>query len=793
MGKKKKDPAKGQRHAPSRPAAVDPRPTSRRKYWVTRALLVVVLASGAVVFYARSGSFYRPRVASGSLKGDNVLLITLDTTRADHLPVYGYKGVKTPGLDRLAGKSFIFEDAIAQVPLTLPSHTTILTGQLPIGHGVRDNEGYLVDPKTPTLATVLKRDGYATAAFVSAFVLDSRWGLDRGFDSYFDDFNEFREVNRDEIQRKAEETEAQVERWLPANRDKRFFCWVHFYDPHEPYDPPEPYASSYAANRYDGEIAYMDQYVGKLLGKLEELGLTERTIVVVTGDHGEGLGEHDESTHAMFIYDSTLHVPLLIKLPGSRQKRFPGIVRHIDLAPTVLDLLGIPKPDEMQGESLIPKINGTERTQRLAYSESQYAQLHYGWSPLRSLTTDKYQFIDSPKPELFDRQKDPRQIKNLIRDREAVAESLGEQLRGLAARFTGTHLEGPKKMDAETEEKLRSLGYLGSPVASTPESLKIDPKDKSRIVRDVNDAVKALSRREFQGALRLALPIAQSEPGILDAHLVAGSSYMNLQQYDKALDELFKVIALKPDHIMALATLGTTYDEMGNPKEAERWYLKVFQYDKEHSYTVVKLANLYRRMKDSQRADAYLARAIKPVDDSLASISEPAPRARLYAARAEMLFGADRLSEAEEDLEAAIALTPRAPDLHFNLAQVYEKAQNVPSAIDNYRKETEVAPSNFGAYLNLGLLQFQAGRFSDASVCFQKLLQLRPGEPRASFLLAETLGQLNTNLEQAVQLTRQGLAQMPDYKRGYELLADLYTRLGRSAEAAQAAAAARGR
>lgn len=292
----------------------------KRSYGAALSILGLVLAGAFALAYLRSDRFSAPHYASGSLAGYNVLLITLDTTRADHLPVYGYRNVKTPGLDRLAATSFIFEDAIAHVPLTLPSHASILTGQLPIGHGVRDNEGFLVDPKVETLASILKKNGYATAAFVSAFVLDARWGLDQGFDFYFDQFNQYREVNRDDIQRRAEQTALEVETWLPANKNRRFFCWVHFYDPHDPYDPPEPYASTYAQNRYDGEIAYMDQSVGKLLAKLDELGVSDRTLVIVTGDHGEGLGEHDELTHGMFLYSTTQHVPLLIRVPGGDRK-----------------------------------------------------------------------------------------------------------------------------------------------------------------------------------------------------------------------------------------------------------------------------------------------------------------------------------------------------------------------------------------------------------------------------------------------------------------------------------------
>jgi tetratricopeptide (TPR) repeat protein len=346
-------------------------------------------------------------------------------------------------------------------------------------------------------------------------------------------------------------------------------------------------------------------------------------------------------------------------------------------------------------------------------------------------------------------------------------------------------------MDPDTEEKLRSLGYLGSPVPATASSATTDPKDKSGLVRALSEGMKALARRDFQGALRLVLPVIEADKNIVDAHLVAGSAYLNLQQYGKAQDELLKVLAVKPDDAMAIATLATSYEGMGSLKEAERWYLKVLQVEKEHSYAIVKLASLYRRLNEPSKAEEYFARAVKPVEDSLESTHEPRPRSKLYAARAEMYFGAGKLADAERDLRAAITLTPRAPDLHFNLAQVYEGLKDVPDAIASYQLETEIAPSNFGACLNLGLLHFQAGHVEAAAACFQRLLQLRPGEPHASFLLAETYARTGNNLEQALQLVRQGLSQMPDYKHGYVLMAEIYRKLGRAKEADEAAAMGR--
>jgi arylsulfatase A-like enzyme/Flp pilus assembly protein TadD len=772
--------------------AVSPaQPRARRSLRTWTWLLVPVLAGGAVAFYVGLERAHAPRYAFGSLKGGNVVLITLDTTRADHLPAYGYKGVSTPGLDRLAGTSLVFEHAIAHVPSTLPSHASILTGLLPIAHGIRDNKGYTLDPKIATLAEILKDRGYRTAAFVSAFVLDSRWGLDQGFDLYFDRFNPYQGFNRDEVQRRAEETEAEVERWLPTHADQPFFLWVHFYDPHKPYEPPEPFFSAYASNRYDGEIAYMDQSVGRLLSKLDELRLADRTLVIVTGDHGEGLGEHGEGTHGMFVYRTTVHVPLFIQLPDRRPQRIRGVVGHIDLAPTILELLGIPPPTDMQGSSLIPLINGSSGDDRTAYSESLHAQLHYGWSPLTSLTTRTYDFIDAPGPELYDHAADPGQLRNLVAEKSAVADDLKEQLHDVLALFGRSDLQGPKRMDADTEARLRALGYVGSTVQPTDDSLKIDPKDKLQVVGAIERGAAAFARGEFRRALQLVLPVTQTDPEILEAHYLAGASFAYLQLYDQAIDQLFKVLAGRPDQTMALATLGWAYEGKGDFKEAERWYLKVFQYEKDHGFTVLKLANLYRLMRQPGKAEAYLSKAVGPITGSLETTSDPDLRSKLYANRAEMYFGAGRLSEAGADLQAAIALAPRAPSLHFSLARVYEQKDDIPNAILNYQAETQVAASNFNAYMKLGVLYLDVRQFEEAASCFRAMRRLAPEDPRPGLLLAESYLRMDRNLDEALQLARQSLAQAEAPAEIYTLIGSIEAKLGHEQEASAAFARSR--
>jgi tetratricopeptide (TPR) repeat protein len=532
----------------------------------------------------------------------------------------------------------------------------------------------------------------------------------------------------------------------------------------------------------------MDQSVDRLFRKLEQAGVWDKTLVVVTGDHGEGLGDHGELTHAMFLYRSTIHVPLIVRIPGGRPARIHELVRHVDLAPTILDLLGIPPADGMQGASLLPLINGSEGDDRVAYSESEYAKIHYGWSPLHGLTARKYELIDAPKPELYDNMADPGQKRNLIQDKAPVADDLKEQMRDVVATMGRQDAASAQKMDPDTEQKLRSLGYLGSTAQQTPESLKVDPKDKLDVVAAVAAGVSAFSRKDYQQALQAMLPVTASDPNIVEAHYIAGASFAFMGLHDQAIDQLFKALALRPEHTMSLAMLGWAYQGKGNFAEAERWYLKVFQYEKDDGFTMVKLANLYRAMHRPHDADLYFARAVAPIDASLQTTTDVRARSRLLATRAETYFGAGRIAEAEADLAAAIALTPREPQLHFNLAQIYEQQRDVANAIANYEAETVVSPSSFDAYMNLGMLNFNVQRYEAAASCYQALARIAPSDPRPGLLLAEAYMRMDKNLDEALRLAQRGLAQMGEASEIYALIAAIEQKLGHPQEAAQALA-----
>jgi arylsulfatase A-like enzyme/Tfp pilus assembly protein PilF len=713
----------------------------RTNRWKILLPAVAVIALGISVFFY----FRTPRkIQSGAFKDFNLLMITLDTTRADHLPMYGYKQVKTPNLDALARESYIFEDAIAHAPLTLPSHASMLTGLLPISHGIRDNAGFFLDQKVTTLPEILKSKGYATSAFVSAFVLDSRWKLNQGFDFYYDNFNleEFKQLNPQDAQRPAEETTAEALHWLDAHAKQRFFSWVHFYDAHDPYTPPDPFKTEYADNPYDGEIAYMDVYVGKLLDKLKALGLKERTIVVLTGDHGEGLGQHEEITHAMFVYNATQHIPLLIHIPGAGHSRVKGVVRHIDMFPTILDLAALSSPKEVQGRSLLPLMNRQKDTGRVAYSESIYAELHYGWSPLKSITTEQYKYIDAPKPELYDRTQDPNETKNLIHEKSSYAKVLKDQLNELIAKYQSKNLEGPQKMDPETEEKLRALGYIGSTLQSTEASLKIDPKDKIHLAQGLQTASFLAQEQRYKESIETVLPVLQEDPDMTDGHFIAGVSYIGLKEYDKAIDALLKTILRRPDHTMALYNVGYAYELKGEKQEALDWFFKVLKYEPTHLYASLKIAHLYRMMNKPELARPYFFQAMSTYQRFLASTKSDKVRSSLHSTIGESYFGAGEFEKAEEHYKAAIDLTPDRKGLHYNLALIYEAKGNPVAAIEEYQKETEVNAQNFKAFNNLGLLYKQTRQFDRAALCFRKVVQLLPKDPRGYLLLASTLKEM---------------------------------------------------
>ena len=480
-------------------------------------LAVCAIATGAILVR----SLGTTPVPASSPTRDNILLVTLDTARADRLGAYGYARARTRYLDRLAAEGVRFQSAFSPAPITLPAHASIFTGLYPFEHGVRNNGNFYLQDRFETLTTILSKQGYRTGAFVSAFVLDRRYGLARSFDTYDDRMQGSQaQVVSLEAERRGDRTAAALNEWLDreARGGAPFFAWLHLYDPHEPYRAPRPFGDAFADSPYDGEIAFTDAIVASVLDQLGRLGVRDKTIVAVIGDHGESLGDHGEETHSMFVYEAAIRIPLLLWRPG----RLPaGLVvsppvRATDLAPTLLELVGAPPLNAPHGRSLLPLITGTAPGEpEPVYAETYLPQFYLNWAPLRTLRDERWKFIDAPKPELYDLSKDPGERENLFQTQPGT----GEAMRAALARLTGgTHgAMTAATIDRDVAEKLAALGYIGAGGnMSTPppgDAVLRDPKDVIAVFNQLRRANSAVRDRRFSEALAPPSPRARRGSG----------------------------------------------------------------------------------------------------------------------------------------------------------------------------------------------------------------------------------------------------------------------------------------
>ncbi len=482
-----------------------------------RSLLALVTAAAiaAVVLFVRRRDD-SPHIASGDCRRCNVLLITIDTLRLDRVGAFGGTRNLTPTLDRLAGSGLRLTRAYASAPLTLPSHTSILTAVSPPIHGVRANGLFRLGPQWPTLATALKDAGYRTGAFVGAFVLDARFGLTRGFDVYDDKYGERHEGDLTEgAERPAEQVIAPALAWIRegaagSSSPRPWFAWVHLYDPHEPYNAPEPWRSQHEP--YDAEVAYVDAMIGRLLDDLKAAGQLDRTLVTIAADHGESLGEHGERTHGAFVYDVTMRVPWIVwSATGAIRGRDDGLVRLIDLAPTVLDVVGVAAPKSFEGQSLA---SYTSATARSAYLEAMDANLTRNWAPLSAVVSGSYKYIDLPIAELYNLGADPAETTNLFAREPDTARTLDSRLRGWRSAFASRATGAEKTtLGADARQRLQSLGYTASSADASQHVYTDadDPKTLVPVSNALNDAVAAFNRGDRTAIDRVAA-IVQAHP-----------------------------------------------------------------------------------------------------------------------------------------------------------------------------------------------------------------------------------------------------------------------------------------
>lgn len=495
---------------------------SRTIFWL---VILFSAAEAAISIVPLEG---RPQGLRKPGRPFNLLFITVDTLRADRLSCYNEEHVKTPNMDRLASRGTLFARAFAHSVMTLPSHANILLGTTPPYHGVHDNSNFIVREEFVTLAEHLKTYGYSTGAFVGAFPLDRRFGLAQGFDVYDDHY--LQHTPRETLkERKAEAVVTGALGWLKRQAREPWFLWIHLRDPHDPYDPPEPFKTRYPDRLYDGEVAYVDFALGEILLYMEKESLFSKTLTILTGDHGESLGEHGEKTHGFFAYNATLWVPLILVVPGQKPGMVGTPVAHVDLYPTVCDVLKIEPPPFLQGKSLLPLITGRALPKKPIYFESLSPYYSLGWAPIRGYVEGEEKFIDSPIPELYDLKEDFAEKLNLAANRRV------NDLREKTARMlmTQSHLEGPKaeqRMDRETREKLRSLGYVQSALEKRKESF--GPEDDAKVLLPFyNRAAEALEiskQGRIEEAIRLLKDIISENTSIPHAYTNLALLYKEL-------------------------------------------------------------------------------------------------------------------------------------------------------------------------------------------------------------------------------------------------------------------------
>jgi len=659
--------------------------------------------------------------AKNSVKRDdglNILLVTLDTTRADHIGAYGFKRAKTPNIDGLAAQGIKFSNAYCPTPMTLPSHCSIMTGTYPLYHKVRNNGTYHLNPEIPTLTEKLKERGYKTAAFVSSFNVDSRFGIGRGFDVYDDTFNSEEMIKTFRSERRAADTSAAFIRWLERNAGQKFFSWVHYYDPHLPYHPPSPFKEDFSGMPYDGEIAYMDYSFGKVLDKLREKGLLEKTLIVIAGDHGEALGEKGEVDHGVLIYDVSMRIPFIFYAPRSLPQGLAveARVRLIDIMPTVLDLVKAPAEKGVQGLSLVPFMESKRQDDLTCYLESYYPLETYGWSELVGLIDKEWKYIRAPRPELYHIKTDKGEEKNLLAAQPNTVAILKKKLQETIAASSSKFGPSRRKMSLEEEERLRSLGYVGSDASvKVPQGPLPDPKDMMDEFRILHQAVQnewdgnmVEAEKKYREILRLMpdvtwryldlaiflsrvnrLPEAvevlkQGLARLPDSFVLLSRLAhfdMRLGKYQEAFDMSQAALRIDPNYFDALVIAAAVQDGWGKWEESVKYYQEALGIEPENK--MVRLKYAYALGAAGRGAEAVA------IDEALKK-SFPNDY-RIYQDLGVIYTTLGKLDLAEENLHKAVELNP-SPESYLNYAVILERVDKLPEAVKYLKLYLEKTP-----------------------------------------------------------------------------------------------------
>jgi choline-sulfatase len=633
-----------------------------------------------------------------------VILISVDTLRADHLSCYGYRRIQTAAIDSIASGGTLVTQASSQVPLTFPSHVSLLTSTYPFSNGIEDN-GQTLGPGATTLATILKTQGYATGAFIGGFAMDRRFGLDQGFDLYDSPFDLSRQegIDPSDLKRPAEEVTRSAEAWLDKISTKPFFLVLHLYDLHTPYQLLATERARFGGSGYDAELHYVDESLGQFFGFLQTKGLFDKALIVFLSDHGESLGEHGEATHGYFIYQSTLHVPLLIHFPargGPLSARVGKPVALVDVAPTVLDFLGIPVPSQFQGQSRLGLFRSQPSAGDVAvYSESLYAHEHYRCSPLHSLREGRYKYIEAPKQELFDLDHDPRELTNLYQREQSIALSMHRQLSSLMAGYPKATAVATKALSPKAAEQLRALGYVSGGASRRGTVTEVDPKDRIVQYEQTHRAISIAYSGKLEESVALLEAVLADTPDLPDTRNILGTFQQKLGQHQQAARNFRDVLQEEPLNALAHYNLAVSY------------------------------FNLNRAEDSIKELNAVLALALDQ-GDALEQVTTPARE----------LLGTISMQQKNYTLARAqfgelLTIFPRDYVANFNLGWLAGQEGNAQEGIRYLKVAVEVDPSNADGYAELGTLYLSLGDLANAETQFAEAARLAPNSASAHYNL----------------------------------------------------------
>lgn len=710
--------------------------TSRRSILLALVLVALAATSCSKRFGAKAGT--------------PVIIISIDTLRSDRLPAYGYRGVETPNLDRFREDAILYEKAYSHCPLTLPSHATMLTGLLPADTGIRDNVGYQLRERIDTLPALLKKQGYATGAAVSAFVLRKESGLNRGFD-FYDDQVESVGTGRVKVigrmQRSGTDTVSVAREWIDQQKEKPFFFMLHVYEPHTPYTPPEPYKSRYASS-YDGEIAHVDEIIGRFLEDLKERGLYDKSLIIITSDHGEGLNDHEEEEHGIFLYREAIQVPLLVKLAGSNEKgaTVSTPVQLADIFPTVLEHTATPQVQLRSPAKSLTSFIKQPAPKRQIYSESYYAKFHFGWSDLHSLTDGEHHYIRAPKPELYDLTKDPSEKQNIYAENRRVYTAMRREIEPFVKEAAA-----PQAVSAEEAAKLAALGYLGSTVKADEENLP-DPKDKIDAFTEVRMAFGLYRKREYQRVLQVVDALLAENRLMLDLWDLRSKALHGLGRTEEAITAAQEGLKISPNAGHLAISIANYQIELKRLDEAQKHAELVLKSEPGQAHEI--LARIHVARGDFTSAEREARLALEHRNDRIPALMT---LARIERDRKNYGAAIAHLDEAAKAAEKNSTVS----NLHLLRGDVMARMGRFAEAEAAFKMEISLFPEEPQPYKNLILLYVDQGRLEEAKELIFELVRKSPTPP-AYLAVIQTLHAIGD--DRGVRYwARRGLQQFPNH------------------------------